>query len=275
MSKQITYILFSFVLLVLFFRASSSLSHSDGAPAGYSGSPGDNNTTCMSCHGPNLQQFETPYSLTLDSDIYEYYVPNELYYFSLNVNAIGFDKFGFQLCFENEQGEKVGQLLLVDSIQTQLISDARYITHTNNGVNSIDAKSWDFYWRAPIDLDGDISVYASVLISNNSIVGLDDYVLSTGSAHTVREFVEIAFKELDIIIEWSGEGVSEVGIDTKTGKTVIMIDSNYFRPTEVDVLIGDSSKARSQLGWESKTTLRDTIKLMVSSDLKKIKKRGY
>ena len=103
----------------------------------------------------------------------------------------------------------------------------------------------------------------------------DDYVLSTGSAHTVREFVEIAFKELDIIIEWSGEGVSEVGIDTKTGKTVIIIDSNYFRPTEVDVLIGDSSKARTQLGWESKTTLSDTVKLMVSSDLKKIKKRGY
>ena len=103
----------------------------------------------------------------------------------------------------------------------------------------------------------------------------DDYVLSTGSAHTVREFVEIAFKELDIVIEWSGEGVSEVGIDTKTGKTVIMIDPNYFRPTEVDVLIGDSSKARTQLGWEPKTTLREMIKLMVSSDLKKIKKRGY
>ena len=103
----------------------------------------------------------------------------------------------------------------------------------------------------------------------------DDYVLSTGSTHTVREFVEIAFKELDIVIEWSGEGVNEVGIDTKTGKTVIMTDSNYFRPTEVDVLIGDSSKARTQLGWEPKTTLRKMIRLMVSSDLKKIKKRGY
>ena len=103
----------------------------------------------------------------------------------------------------------------------------------------------------------------------------DDYVLSTGSTHTVREFVEIAFKELDIVIEWSGEGVNEVGIDTKTGKTVIMTDSNYFRPTEVDVLIGDSSKARTQLGWEPKTSLRKMIRLMVSSDLKKIKKRGY
>ena len=103
----------------------------------------------------------------------------------------------------------------------------------------------------------------------------DDYVLSTGSAHTVREFVEIAFKELDIIIEWSGEGVNEVGIDAKTGKTVITTDPNYFRPTEVDVLIGDSSKARTQLGWEPKTTLREMIRLMVSSDLKKIKKRGY
>ena len=103
----------------------------------------------------------------------------------------------------------------------------------------------------------------------------DDYVLSTGSSHTVREFVELTFKELDIYLEWRGKGTDEVGIDTKTGKTFVSVDPNYFRPTEVDVLIGDSSKAKKQLGWEPKTTLKEMIKLMVFSDLEKIKSRGY
>jgi len=103
----------------------------------------------------------------------------------------------------------------------------------------------------------------------------DDYVLSTGSTHTVREFVELTFKELNIELEWRGKGADEVGIDTQTGKTLVSVDTNYFRPTEVDVLIGDSSKAKTQLGWESKTTLKEMIELMVRSDLEKIKSRGY
>ena len=103
----------------------------------------------------------------------------------------------------------------------------------------------------------------------------DDYVLSTGSSHTVREFVELTFKELEIDLEWRGKGDDEVGIDTKTGKTIVSVDTNYFRPTEVDVLIGDSSKAKTQLGWEPKTTLKEMVELMVRSDLEKIKSRGY
>ena len=103
----------------------------------------------------------------------------------------------------------------------------------------------------------------------------DDYVLSTGSTHTVREFVELTFKELEIDLEWRGKGDDEVGIDTKTGKTLVSVDTNYFRPTEVDVLIGDSSKAKTQLGWEPKTTLKEMVELMVRSDLEKIKSRGY
>ena len=103
----------------------------------------------------------------------------------------------------------------------------------------------------------------------------EDYVLSTGETYTVREFVDLTFKELSIDLEWCGEGRNEIGIDIKTGNKIVSIDEKYFRPTEVDILIGDSSKARKQLGWEPKKTLPEIVKLMVDSDLKKIRKRGY
>ena len=103
----------------------------------------------------------------------------------------------------------------------------------------------------------------------------EDYVLSTGETYTVREFVDLTFKELSIDLEWCGEGRNEIGIDKKTGNKIVSIDEKYFRPTEVDILIGDSSKAKKQLGWEPKKTLPEIVKLMVDSDIKKIRKRGY
>jgi len=103
----------------------------------------------------------------------------------------------------------------------------------------------------------------------------EDYVLSTGETHTVREFVELTFKELEMDVEWHGKGIDEVGIEVRTGKKVVSIDEKYFRLTEVDILIGDPSKAKKQLGWESKTTLTEIVKLMVDSDIKKIRKRSY
>jgi GDPmannose 4,6-dehydratase len=96
----------------------------------------------------------------------------------------------------------------------------------------------------------------------------DDYVLATGEAHTVREFVELAFKEVGRRIEWTGKGVKEKGRDVKTGKVLVEIDPRYFRPTEVDVLLGDPGKARRVLKWKHKTTLRQMVKEMVASDLK-------
>ncbi len=90
-----------------------------------------------------------------------------------------------------------------------------------------------------------------------------DFVLATNETHTVREFVELAFKELDIIIEWRGKGVEEEGICTKTGKTIIKIDPAYFRPTEVDLLIGDYSKAKKLLGWEPKIGLEEGLQLTI------------
>ncbi len=94
-----------------------------------------------------------------------------------------------------------------------------------------------------------------------------DYVLATGQTYSVRDFVEIAAKQLGMNIEWQGEGIDEKGIDTLTGKTIIEIDEKYFRPTEVDLLIGDASKAKKELGWESKTSFEELVKLMVESDL--------
>lgn len=94
----------------------------------------------------------------------------------------------------------------------------------------------------------------------------DDFVLATGVTRTVREFVELAFSELDRKIEWRGTGVEETGVDAKTGRTVVRIDPRYFRPTEVELLIGDPAKARERLGWEPEISFAELIGEMVSSD---------
>ena len=90
----------------------------------------------------------------------------------------------------------------------------------------------------------------------------DDYVLATNETHTVREFAELAFEAVGIQLEWSGEGVEEVGTDTKTGKKLVVVDPAYFRPAEVDLLIGDPAKAGKQLGWVPQTTFRDLVGIM-------------
>ncbi len=100
----------------------------------------------------------------------------------------------------------------------------------------------------------------------------DDYVLATNETHSVREFVELAFKQLDMEIEWQGKGIKEKGYDTKTGKCLVEINPRYFRPTEVDILIGDYSKAKKELGWEPKIKFEDIVKIMVKSDFDSISK---
>jgi GDPmannose 4,6-dehydratase len=103
----------------------------------------------------------------------------------------------------------------------------------------------------------------------------DDYVLATGVKITVREFVSRSFKEAGIDIEWQGKGSEEKGINKKTGEVVVEIDKEYFRPSEVDCLIGDASKARKILKWEPKYTVDDLIKEMVASDLKLFERDKY
>lgn len=101
----------------------------------------------------------------------------------------------------------------------------------------------------------------------------DDYVIATGQYHTVREFCTLAFSEAGIELRWEGEGVDEKGIDTKTGKVLVEVDPKYFRPAEVDQLLGDPSKAKRLLGWNpQKTSFEDLVKLMVQHDMKEIRK---
>jgi GDPmannose 4,6-dehydratase len=102
----------------------------------------------------------------------------------------------------------------------------------------------------------------------------DDYVLATGEAHTVREFVERAFAEIGIAIGWKGTGIEERGVDKKSGRNLVEIDPRYFRPTEVDFLLGDPSKAFKNLGWRHTTTFPQLVAEMVASDLIVMKKRG-
>ncbi len=96
----------------------------------------------------------------------------------------------------------------------------------------------------------------------------DDYILATGETHTVREFVELAAKNLDMEIEWQGEGVNEKGINKTTGKEIVNIDPKYFRPSEVDILLGDPTKAQTELGWKPKVKFAELVKIMAEADLK-------
>ena len=100
----------------------------------------------------------------------------------------------------------------------------------------------------------------------------DDYVIATGETHSVKEFTELTFKELGIDIIWQGKGVEEVGIDASTGKIIVEVDPGYYRPTEVELLIGDPSKAREKLGWEPKVKMEELVKIMIKSDEEEVLK---
>ena len=95
----------------------------------------------------------------------------------------------------------------------------------------------------------------------------DDYVVATGKQYSVRDFVNAAFREVDVRLEWRGSGVDEKGVDAKTGRVLVEVDPRYFRPTEVDTLLGDPTKAREKLGWEAKTSLEDMVSEMVREDV--------
>lgn len=99
----------------------------------------------------------------------------------------------------------------------------------------------------------------------------DDYVLATGETHTVRSFAEAAFGVVGITLNWQGTGVDEKGLDAATGRVLVEVDPDYFRPTEVDLLIGDPRKARERLGWIHTTTLDEMVREMVNSDLRVVR----
>ena len=98
----------------------------------------------------------------------------------------------------------------------------------------------------------------------------DDYVLATGESHSVREFIELAFAEVGRSILWKGTGDDEVGVDATSGQDLVRVDRRYFRPTEIDELLGDASKARLKLGWQPETSFAELVAEMVKSDLKAV-----
>ena len=101
----------------------------------------------------------------------------------------------------------------------------------------------------------------------------EDFVIATGEMHTVREFCTLAFKAAGVELRWEGEGVNEKGIDVNTGKVLVEVDPKYFRPCEVDQLLGNPAKAKKVLGWNpTKTSFNDLIRIMVEHDMKFVKK---
>jgi GDPmannose 4,6-dehydratase len=99
-------------------------------------------------------------------------------------------------------------------------------------------------------------------------------VLATGESHTVREFVELAFAHVGVTLDWRGAGVDEIGSDARTGQVLVQIDPRYFRPTEVDFLLGDASKARAKFGWTHQTDFAELIREMVENDLVVMRTEG-
>jgi GDPmannose 4,6-dehydratase len=102
-----------------------------------------------------------------------------------------------------------------------------------------------------------------------------DFVIASGETHSVREFVELAAKELDIELVWQGSGINEVGINKKSGEVIVKINPNYYRPTEVDLLHGDPTKANKELGWKPKISFNELIKLMVKHDYELVKNNEF
>jgi len=103
----------------------------------------------------------------------------------------------------------------------------------------------------------------------------DDYVLATGETHPVREFIELAFNLVDIKIKWEGQGINEKGINANTGDVLVEVDEKYFRPTEVELLLGDPTKAKTKLGWSHQYSFKELVEEMVNADLELFKRDKY
>jgi GDPmannose 4,6-dehydratase len=100
----------------------------------------------------------------------------------------------------------------------------------------------------------------------------DDYVIATGKQYSVRQFIEFGGAELEMDIQWEGSGVDEVGIDRNTGKQIVSVDPRYYRPTEVETLLGDPTKSKTKLGWEPKVTVEELVREMVAADYEDAKR---
>ena len=181
MNNWVTHLLSSLCLLIVFFGVPESYTNSTGAPAGSSGSFSDGQTSCQSCHTVSMDSFslESLVSISTDLEGNDYYNLGQSYYFAITASSLGIYEFGFQACFENELGEKVGSLVLADDIETQLLESGNYITHTILGSNASGVKTWIFNWIAPLTQKGAVTLHASVLFSDNNGTITGDQVIYT------------------------------------------------------------------------------------------------
>lgn len=163
----------------------------------------------------------------------------------------------------NHEGDRRGETFVTRKITKGLVNWVRTRTPINLG-NLNARRDWGY---------AKDYVYGMYLMLQQDEPG--DFVLSTGEAHSNREFVEEACKYIGVDIEWRGEGIDEIGVDKKSGNAIVVqVDPKYFRPSEVDLLLGDPTKAKEILGWEAKTKFKDLVKLMMEYDIKKVYPHG-
>lgn len=201
---------------------------------------------------------ETPQSETTPFYPRSPYAAAKLYAYWITVNyREAYNMFASNGILFNHEGPTRGETFVTRKI-TRAVAAIKYGFQKELFLGNIDAKrDW-----------GHAKDYVEGMWRILQHKEADDFVLATGETHTVREFVELAFAEVGRNIVWQGEGVDEVGRDAESGEILIRIDPRYFRPTEVDLLLGDPSKAKNLLGWEHTTKFRDLVADMVASDLK-------
>jgi GDPmannose 4,6-dehydratase len=183
----------------------------------------------------------------------------KLYSYWLTVNyRESFDLFASNGILFNHESPRRGETFVTRKI-TRAVADYHFDKETKLSLGNLDAiRDWGFA--------GDFVEAMWLMLQKEKAA---DYVIATGRECTVREFVVMAFKAAGIDIEWQGTGLNEVGVDSTNGNEVVSIDTKYFRPAEVEYLLGDSSKARQELNWEPKTKLEQLVQMMVSSDIEK------
>ncbi|HCK03893.1 MAG TPA: GDP-mannose 4,6-dehydratase [Methylophilaceae bacterium] len=181
----------------------------------------------------------------------------KLYAFWITVNYR--EAYGLYACngiLFNHESPRRGETFVTKKI-TQAVARIKQGRQSSLALGNLDAKR---DWGHAKDF-----VYAQWLMLQQDEA--KDYVIATGETHTVREFVELAFAEIGTIIEWQGTGVLETGIDSKSGEVLVKVDEKYFRPTEVELLLGDPSKAEKELGWKRTVSFKDLVSRMVRYDL--------
>lgn len=188
------------------------------------------------------------------------YAAAKLYAYWVTVNyREAYNMFACNGILFNHESPRRGETFVTRKI-TRAVASIMKGTQDKVSLGNLDAKrDWGFA--------GDYVEGMWMMLQNDKP---EDFVLATGETHTVREFAELSFKEVGIELQWIGKGVDEKGIDKRTGKILVDVNPRYFRPTEVDLLLGDPTKAKKELNWRPKTSFRELVKMMVKADFLEI-----